>query len=160
MANVTPDSGPTLTLLDRIRAGDRAALEELLANYRPRVWAFVEARFDAPLRSRLDPSDVVQEVQAEVAQRIDDYLERRPMPFHLWVRKTAFERLIKLRRQHRGRIDQLRARAAEQADGPVALVAGPVAGFLQRPGQPRPAAEQPVAAQGGPLQPGDRLGRL
>jgi hypothetical protein len=25
---------------------------------------------------------------------MDDFLRRRPMPFHLWVRKTAYERLL------------------------------------------------------------------
>src|SRR5262249_54174108 len=49
---------------------------------------------------RLDPSDVVQETQLEVVRRLHDFLERRPMPFHLWVRKTAYERLLNLRRDH------------------------------------------------------------
>jgi RNA polymerase sigma-70 factor (ECF subfamily) len=29
-----------------------------------------------------------------------DFLERRPMPFRLWVRRTAYERLLDLRRHH------------------------------------------------------------
>jgi RNA polymerase sigma-70 factor (ECF subfamily) len=29
-----------------------------------------------------------------------DYLDRRPMPFRLWLRKTAQERLLVARRQH------------------------------------------------------------
>jgi RNA polymerase sigma-70 factor (ECF subfamily) len=48
----------------------------------------------------LDASDIVQEAQLEVAQRIGDYLLRRPMPFHVWLQKTAFETLLRLRRQH------------------------------------------------------------
>jgi RNA polymerase sigma-70 factor (ECF subfamily) len=35
-----------------------------------------------------------------VFRRWADFLERRPMPFHLWLRKTAYERLLKVRRQH------------------------------------------------------------
>ena len=36
----------------------------------------------------------------EAVRRIDDFLQRRPMPFHLWLRNTAFERLLHLRRAH------------------------------------------------------------
>jgi RNA polymerase sigma-70 factor (ECF subfamily) len=103
MAEVEPDSQDTCRLLERIGRGDRTALERLLSRYRPRLHAFVEVRLDPRLRARLDPSDVVQEAQLEVARRIDDFLQRQPMPFHLWVRKTAYERLLKLRRDHRRR---------------------------------------------------------
>ncbi len=48
----------------------------------------------------MDPSDVVQEAQLDALARLDDYLERRPMPFRLWLRKTTHERLLKIRRLH------------------------------------------------------------
>jgi RNA polymerase sigma-70 factor (ECF subfamily) len=101
MIDVTPDTALTESLLQRISGGERPALDQLLARYRPRLLAFVEARLEPGLRARLDASDVVQEAQLEVVQRMDDFLKRRPMPFHLWVRKTAYERLLKLRRRHR-----------------------------------------------------------
>ena len=31
---------------------------------------------------------------------MDDFLKRRPMSFHVWLWKTAYERLLKLRRYH------------------------------------------------------------
>jgi RNA polymerase sigma-70 factor (ECF subfamily) len=101
MADVKPDSAETCGLLERVAQGNQHALGRLLQRYRPRLHAFVEARLDPRLRSRLDPSDVVQEVQLEVARRMDDFLNRSPMPFHLWVRKTAHERLLKVQRDHR-----------------------------------------------------------
>src|SRR5437870_3197408 len=52
------------------------------------------------MRARIDPSDVVQEAQLEAARRIEDYLGREPMPFHIWLRKTAYENILRLRRQH------------------------------------------------------------
>jgi RNA polymerase sigma-70 factor (ECF subfamily) len=100
MAEVEPDSQDTCRLLERISRGDGPALERLLTRYRPRLRAFIEVRLDPRLRPRVDPSDVVQEAQLEVARRINDFLRRKPMPFHLWVRKTAYERLRKLRRDH------------------------------------------------------------
>jgi RNA polymerase sigma-70 factor (ECF subfamily) len=103
MPEVEPDSQETCKLLERIGRGDRRALERLLARYRPRLLTFVAMRLDPRLRARVDPSDVVQEAQLEVVRRIDDFLRRQPMPFHLWVRKTAYERLLNLRREHRRR---------------------------------------------------------
>ena len=101
MADVEPDSQATRGLLERIGRGDRQALEHLLVRYRPRLHAFVEVRIDPRLRTRVDASDVVQEVQLEVARNIDAFLRRRAMPFHLWVRKTAYQRVLNLRRDHR-----------------------------------------------------------
>ncbi|HZV03946.1 MAG TPA: sigma-70 family RNA polymerase sigma factor [Gemmataceae bacterium] len=100
MPKMKPDSAQTSALLDRIDRGDRQALEQLLSRGRPGLRDFVDYHLDPRLRKRLDPSDVVQEVQLEVVRRIEDYLERRPMPFHLWLRKTAYERLLNLRRDH------------------------------------------------------------
>jgi RNA polymerase sigma-70 factor (ECF subfamily) len=55
---------------------------------------------DQALRGRLDASDIVQDAQAEAFRRLEDFLRRRPMPFHLWLRKMAQERLIMARRYH------------------------------------------------------------
>jgi RNA polymerase sigma-70 factor (ECF subfamily) len=103
MPDVREDSAQTQALLEQVAQGDRQALDRLLERYRPGLCAFVEARLDPKLRARLDPSDVVQEAQLEAVRRMDDFLKRRPLPFHLWVRKTAYERLLNLRRDHRGR---------------------------------------------------------
>jgi RNA polymerase sigma-70 factor (ECF subfamily) len=103
MPQVKPDSAQTCGLLERVARGDRRALEQLLEHYRPGLQVFVEARLDLPMRARMDPSDVVQDAQLEVVRRMDDFLERRPMPFHLWVRKMAYQRLLNLRRDHRKR---------------------------------------------------------
>jgi RNA polymerase sigma-70 factor (ECF subfamily) len=61
---------------------------------------FIEVRFDPRLAARVDPSDVVQEVQAEMHARLDDYLRHRPFSLRLWMLKTALDRLGKLHRQH------------------------------------------------------------
>src|SRR5262249_16986587 len=75
---VKPDSAETASLLERVAAGDRAAVGALLERHRPDLVAFVEARLDPRLRARVDPSDVVQEAQLEAARRMDDFLRRRP----------------------------------------------------------------------------------
>jgi RNA polymerase sigma-70 factor (ECF subfamily) len=101
MSNVKSDSAETCGLLEQVQQGDSEAVQRLLARYRPDLRAFVAARLDPKVRARVDPSDVVQETQLEVVRRMHDYLDRRPMPFHLWVRKLAYERLLNARRDHR-----------------------------------------------------------
>jgi RNA polymerase sigma-70 factor (ECF subfamily) len=102
MTEPEPDSRETLALLDRVDGGDEAARERLLERHRAGLHSFVELRLDPRLRKRLDPSDVVQDVQMEAVRRLPDYLRRRPMPFRLWLRKAAHERLLMLRRRHLG----------------------------------------------------------
>jgi RNA polymerase sigma-70 factor (ECF subfamily) len=71
-----------------------------LARHRTDLLAFIDLRLDARLQARLDVEDIVQEVHMEAFRRLDDYLLRRPMPFRDWLRKTAYDRLLMLRRQH------------------------------------------------------------
>jgi RNA polymerase sigma-70 factor (ECF subfamily) len=101
MDPVTPDSTETEGLLRQIRAGDRRAFDLLFARYWRYLHQVIEQRLDPKIRRRVDPSDIVQETQLEAFQRLADYLERQPMSFRAWLRKTAHERLLKIRRYHR-----------------------------------------------------------
>jgi RNA polymerase sigma-70 factor (ECF subfamily) len=87
-------------LLEQVREGDRGALDQLLARHRSYLLEVVELRMDHSMRARIDPSDVVQEAQLEAARRIAEFIDRAPMPFHIWLRQTAYENLVRLRRQH------------------------------------------------------------
>ncbi len=102
MQAVDVETSATKLLLDRIRGGDPAAVGELLALHRQRLHRFIAMRLDPQLRGRVDASDVVQEAQIEMAKRMDEYLARLPMPFHVWLCKTAYENLVRLRRHHLG----------------------------------------------------------
>ena len=100
MAEGLPDSGATQDLLLRAHAGEHRALEELLAGYRSYLRQFVALRLDPKLRPRVDPSDVLQEAQMEAARRLKSYLEGPPMPFRLWLRQIALDRILNLHRRH------------------------------------------------------------
>src|SRR5262245_17463769 len=122
------DSLETRNLLERARQGDRQAFERLFAQYRAYLRRVVELRIDARLRLRLDPSDVVQDAQLEAFRRLADYLERRPMPFRLWLRKTVSERLARLRRDHIGAARRSLRREVGLTDGAsLALLQGATA---------------------------------
>ena len=100
MAEAAPDSAETQQLLQQARAGDGQAAERLFARHRPYLRQFVDLRLDPALRPRVDPSDVVQEAQLEALRRLEDYLRQPPLPFRLWLRQLAYDRLRMLRRYH------------------------------------------------------------
>ncbi len=100
MDKVTPDSAETERLLGEVRSGDAEAFNRLFARHRLALRQAMKGRLDPRLRTCLDASDVVQETQLEAFRRLADFLERRPMPFRLWLRKTAYERLLMLQRRH------------------------------------------------------------
>lgn len=100
-AEVSNDPQVTLLLLDRVRRGDRAAVDGLLARHRETIRRQIAARMDRVVQSRVDASDIVQDVMIEANRRLVDYLENPAMPFRLWLRHMARDRLIDAHRRHR-----------------------------------------------------------
>jgi RNA polymerase sigma-70 factor (ECF subfamily) len=98
-------------LLEQARGGNKAALNELLSQYRSRLRLMVEVRLDARLRARLDASDVIQDAYVEVTERFEEYLRDPKLPLFLWLRLIVGERLLKLHRHHLG--TQMRAAGRE-----------------------------------------------
>ena len=112
------EADETQELLLRIQGGDPQAFDELFARHRAEVHRVVSRRLEPSLRSRMDPSDVVQEAQLEAVARLTDFIERRPMPFRLWILRTAVQRLLKLTRQARAaRRDVGRERPLPESSG-------------------------------------------
>jgi RNA polymerase sigma-70 factor (ECF subfamily) len=87
-------------LLDQAQQGDREARERLLGKYRERMRRMIALRLDRRLAARVDPSDVIQESLVEADRLLSDYLKERPVPFYLWLRHIAWQRLIMTHRQH------------------------------------------------------------
>lgn len=100
MNDAASDSVETERLLERARGGDARAFDELFGRHREYLCRVVERRLDPRVRKRVDASDVVQETQLEAFDRLADFLQRRPMPFGLWLLKTAHQRLLKIQRFH------------------------------------------------------------
>ncbi|HUE96829.1 MAG TPA: sigma-70 family RNA polymerase sigma factor [Longimicrobiaceae bacterium] len=95
----TPDE--IVRSLERIR-GDREALARFLESYRERLRRLIRYRLDAPLRGRLDESDIVQEALHDSLEKIDRYLRGPSLPLFLWLRLNALEKLVQARRRHLG----------------------------------------------------------
>jgi len=95
------DSEETLGLIERLRRGDRAALDPLFARHEPYLRRLVALRLDSRLRRRMGVSDVVQQAQLDALERIDEYLPTADqLPFRWWLRRAAHERLHRLERDH------------------------------------------------------------
>lgn len=141
MADVQPDSAQTRALLDRVAQHEAGALDELLVHHRAGLREFVEFHLDPRLRARIDPSDVVQETQMELVRRMNDFLAQRPMPFRLWMRKKAYERLLNLRRDHLQRQRRSVRREVAMPDRSSLLLARPLLAQVPTPSQEAEAHE-------------------
>jgi RNA polymerase sigma-70 factor (ECF subfamily) len=90
----------TEELIARARDGDAAARQQLLVRHRDRLCRMVAVRLDRRLAARVDPSDVVQEALAEAARKLPAYLRQQPVPFYHWLRRLAWEHLLKMHQRH------------------------------------------------------------
>lgn len=90
----------TEELLARARKGDERAGMEALARQRQRLKSMLTLRMDKRLKSRLDPSDVIQESMIVASQRLGEFFRQENVPFYVWLRTLTFERLIDMQRAH------------------------------------------------------------
>jgi len=91
----------TLVLLDRVRKGDVDAVNGLLERHREAIRRMIDQRLDRVVQQRVDASDIVQDVLIEANRRLGDYLTNPTMPFQLWLRHMARDRVIDAHRRHR-----------------------------------------------------------
>jgi RNA polymerase sigma-70 factor, ECF subfamily len=74
----------------------------LLAAHQDQLVRIIKLRLDRRLQGRLDPTDVVQEAFLEASCRIEQYREDPAVPFFIWLRFLALQKLAQLHRQHLG----------------------------------------------------------
>ncbi len=98
-----PAGDENQVLIKRALAGDESALAALFDGYRAQLRRMIRLRLDRRLSGRIDSSDVLQEAYLDVRRRLGEYA-RDPagMPFHLWLRLVAGQRLTDLHRFHLG----------------------------------------------------------
>ena len=113
-----PKSENTEQLLAHVRAGESDAVGKLLDRHREAVRRMIDLRMEPVLKRRVDASDLVQDVLIQANRRLDSFLENPIMPFHLWLRQMAKDRLIDAHRRHRGA-----ARRTMDREQPLAIAA-------------------------------------
>jgi RNA polymerase sigma-70 factor (ECF subfamily) len=148
MTSETPEPrSETTRLLQLAAQGDRQAWGELLEQHRDRLRRMIAFRLDARLQGRLDPSDVVQEACLDASRRLDEYVHNPAMPFGLWLRFLASQRLLELHRYHLGAQGRDAGREVSLFGGPSpeassAVLAAHLLGQLTTPSQAAIRAER------------------
>ena len=97
-----PGNDKTEELLSGARNGDDVAVNRLMECHLDALQRMIQMRLDQKIRRRVGVSDVLQEVLVEANRRLQDYLAQPAMPFHLWLRHIAHDRIIDAHRRHRG----------------------------------------------------------
>jgi len=115
-----PAADQTQQLLNDAKGGDADAINRLMDRHRESLRRMVQLRLDQKIQRRIDVSDVVQDVLVEANRRLQDYLASPVMPYHLWLRQIAQDRIIDAHRRHRGSakrsVDRERNLAVPAAD--------------------------------------------
>jgi RNA polymerase sigma-70 factor (ECF subfamily) len=96
-----PDTNETQELMRHAGQGEPAAVNALLDRHREALGHMVRSRLDQRLARRVDASDVVQDVLLEASTRLAEYLRAPKIPFPIWLREMARDRIIDLHRRHR-----------------------------------------------------------
>jgi RNA polymerase sigma-70 factor, ECF subfamily len=153
MVVVMPEnSSDTEQLLEQAAGGDKESLGRLLTRHEDRLRRMIAFRLDHRLQGRIDASDVLQEVWLEVAQHLSHYQKQESLPFFLWLRGVAGNKLRELHRHHLG--TQMRDAGQEVSlyhgampETTSAALAAQLLGHLTPPSQAAIRAEAKIRLQ-------------
>ncbi len=102
VTSMPEETGENDDLLRLAAGGDGESWEALVGRSRHRLRRMVAFRLDHRLQGRVDPSDVLQDAYLEAWQDLGAYLRRPEIPFFLWLRGIAGNKLRELHRHHLG----------------------------------------------------------
>lgn len=94
------DRGSSDVQFERAAAGDPLAFAKLFGLHEAELRRYVRRRMDKRLQGRFDESDVIQATRLDAYRYLRGFVKRRPMPFGHWLRRTAIQRYLDLRRLH------------------------------------------------------------
>jgi RNA polymerase sigma-70 factor, ECF subfamily len=147
-------TGGAAQWLPAARAGSREALGKLLEAARQYLLSIASKEFDADLRTKNSPSDVVQETFVEAQRDFGQFQGDTEAELLAWLRQLLLHRVGKLRRRYRN--TQKRRLAREVALGGDDSSEGPAAGLAAN--MPSPSGQAMEQEEDQALQ--EALGRL
>jgi RNA polymerase sigma-70 factor (ECF subfamily) len=146
------NSDETDALLRRAVDGDQESWHALLGRHDKRLRRMIALRLDQRVQGRVDASDVVQETCLAAWEHLPDYLRDPAMPFFLWLRGIAGNKLKELHRYHLA--TQMRDASREVSiyrgglpEATSAALAAQLLGRLTRPSEAAVRAEMKIRLQ-------------
>jgi RNA polymerase sigma-70 factor, ECF subfamily len=116
----------TISLLERARAGDASALDQLFARYTPVLRRWASGRLPRRARDLLDTPDLVQETLLQTFKNIDGFEHRGEGAFYAYLRRAVMNRILdELRKaQHRPESVAIDAKLPDAAVSPLEAAIG------------------------------------
>jgi len=90
----------TVVLIERCRAGDAAATDELVARYYPRLLRVVRMEMFASLRNRVEPEEIADSALMTGLRKLPDFEYREEASLINWLSRIALNKLHDARRYH------------------------------------------------------------
>lgn len=111
-----PQPGESDALVIRARAGDQQAMAELLGMYRNYLSLLARVQVDTDLRTKADPSDVVQEALMQATRDFAQFRGETEAEFVAWLRQIMAHTSATMVRRYKGtkRRDVGREQSLEQ----------------------------------------------
>ncbi|HVL67841.1 MAG TPA: sigma-70 family RNA polymerase sigma factor [Vicinamibacterales bacterium] len=123
-----PDSGVdnTTDLLQRARAGDEQALEELFARHVPLLKRWASGRLPRWARDITDTSDLVQETAVATFKRLDAFEPRGEGALQAYLRQAIVNRIRSQIRNRRARPEavELESQIPDEGTSPLEAAIG------------------------------------
>jgi RNA polymerase sigma factor (sigma-70 family) len=120
---VDPES--SFELIQRAQAGDSAALDRLLARYRPRLQRWARGRLPRQAREMMDTEDVVQDALIGTLKNFNAFEQRGEWALQAYLRRAVTNRIRDVLRRF-----QVRPQREELPDDPPASDQTPLEAVL------------------------------
>jgi RNA polymerase sigma factor (sigma-70 family) len=114
-ADEDPDS--SIALLARIRDGDAAALNQLIARHLPPLQRWARGRLPTGVRDLEDTADLVQETLIQALKHLDHFEYRREGALQAYLRHAVYNRIRMEFRKKRARPDRTDLDVEQQGHG-------------------------------------------
>lgn len=100
MVSPAANDDATEELLALSQVNDASILTGFFQRYSAKLERIVQLRLHPALKGRIDACDIVQEVFVQAINGLERYLETKPMPVFLWLRKLLLQSLTQAHRRH------------------------------------------------------------
>lgn len=117
----------SVILVERAKAGDRRALEQLLLRHQDRILRIARIRLGSKLRRFLDSTDIVNQTNAVVARTIQDFERADDASVIQWLSRIVENQIRDAHSHHTRRKRDMNLDVRGEADSTATSGEGPIA---------------------------------